>query len=71
LLNEVNSYGHIASFLSKIHLKELKTPRIGLKKLPKLNLKTSFATKKTALLEGGMIAMGKIGLKSDLLALQA
>jgi hypothetical protein len=45
-------------------------PRIGLKKLPKLNPKTSFATKKTALLEGGMIAIGKIGLKSDLLELQ-
>jgi hypothetical protein len=71
LLNEVNSYGHLASFLGKAHLKELKTSRIRLKKLPKLNLKTSFATKKTALLKGGMIAMGKIGLKSDLLALQA
>jgi hypothetical protein len=71
LLNEVNSYGHIASFLSKIHFKELKTPTIELKKLPKLNLKTSFATKKTALLEGGMVSIGNIGLKSDLLALQA
>jgi hypothetical protein len=70
LLYEVNGYRHITSFLSKIHLKELKTPRIGLKKLPKLSPKTPFATKKTALLEEGMIAIGKIGLKSDLLELQ-
>jgi hypothetical protein len=57
--------------LSKTDLKALKTPTIELKKLPKLKPKTPFATKKTALLEGGMIAIGKIGLKSDLLALQS
>jgi hypothetical protein len=57
--------------LSKTGLKALKTPRIGLKKLPKLSPNTSCATKKTVLLEGGMNAIGKKGLKSDLLELQA
>jgi len=57
--------------LSKTDLKELKTPTIELKKMPKLNPKTTFATKKTVFLEGGMNAIGKKGLKSDLLALQA
>jgi hypothetical protein len=57
--------------LSKTDLKELKTPTIGLKKLPKLNPGIPFSTKKTVLLEGGMNAIGKKGLKSDLIALQA
>jgi hypothetical protein len=71
LLNEVNSYGHIASFLSKTDLEELKTPIIGPNKLPKLNPKPPFASKKTALKEGHVIVIGKVRLKSDLPELRA